>query len=186
MERDAVSAGVSEIGGLFSTAEVRILICYLLSSINGAVPGHKLADLLHYEGIANCFEVNESIAFLHQRGQLELVDEKEDTYVITKKGRDIAETLKTSLSYSVKERALRLTLKMVSRYRNAKETDIKISREDNRTFITCTALDGEAPFMSVKLMVTDEAQAAYIKERFIDDPSHIYSEIIDLLTKDKK
>ena len=75
---------------------------------------------------------------------------------------------------------------MVSRYRNAKETYIKISREGNRTFITCSALDGESPFMSVKLMVTDEDQALYIKERFIDNPSYIYSEVIDLLTKDEQ
>ena len=184
MERDAVSAGVSEIGGLFTTAEIRILLCYLFSSIGGAVPGKNLADLLHYEAIANCFEVNDSIAFLHKNGQLKLVDEKEDTYVITEKGKSIAETLKTSLSLSVKERALKAALKMVSRYRNAKETDIKISREGERTFITCSALDGDSPFMSVKLMVTDEEQANYIKERFIDNPSRIYSEIIDIITKD--
>ena len=85
MERDAVSAGVSEIGGLFSTADIRILICYLLSSIKDPVPGRKLADLLHFEGIANCFEVNDSIAFLLNNGQLRLIDEKEDTYVITDK-----------------------------------------------------------------------------------------------------
>lgn len=186
MERDAVSAGVSEIGGLFTTAEIRILICYLLSSIKDPVPGRKLADMLHYEAIANCFEVNDSIAFLEKNGQIKLVDEKEDTYVITEKGRNVAETLKTSLSYAVKDKALRASLKMVSRYRNAKETDIKISREGNRTFITCSALDGESPFMSVKLMVTDEDQALYIKERFIDNPSYIYSEIIDLLTKDEQ
>ena len=75
---------------------------------------------------------------------------------------------------------------MVSRYRNAKETDIKISREGERTFITCSALDGDSPFMSVKLMVTDEEQANYIKERFIDNPSRIYSEIIDIITKDNE
>ena len=184
MERDAVSAGVSEIGGLFSTADIRILICYLLSSIKDPVPGRKLADLLHFEGIANCFEVNDSIAFLLNNGQLKLIDEKEDTYVITNKGRLIAETLKTSLSYSVKDRALKASLKMVARHKNAKETDIKITREDNRTFITCTALDGEAPFMSVKLMVTDEAQANYIKDKFLDNSSKIYSEIIDIITKD--
>ena len=186
MERDAVSAGVSEIGGLFSTAEVRILICYLLSAIKDPVPGRKLADLLHYEAIANCFEVNDSIAFLLENGQLSLIDEKEDTYVITDKGRLVADTLKTSLSYTVKDRALKAALKMVSRYKNAKETDIKISREGKRTFITCTALDGEEPFVSVKLMVTDEDKAIYIKERFLDNPSRIYSEIIDIITKDEK
>ena len=78
MEKDAVSAGVSEIGGLFSTAEVRILICYIISSINQPVPGRMLGDLLHYEGIANVFEVNDSIASLCESGQLKVFNEDED------------------------------------------------------------------------------------------------------------
>ena len=183
MEKDAVSAGVSPIGGLFSSAEVRILICYLLSSVNAPVPGRNLADLLHFEGIANCFEVNDSIASLHKSGLLKLVDEKEDTYEITESGRDIAETLKTSLPLSVKDKAYKATIKMVSRFKHAKETDIKISREGERTFITCTALDGSEPFMSVKLMVTDEEQALFIKDKFIDNPSEIYTTLISMLTK---
>ena len=183
VEKDAVSAGVSEIGGLFSTAEVRILICYIISSINQPVPGRMLGDVLHYEGIANYFEVNDSIAALCSNGQLEVFNEAEDTYVITQSGREIADTLKTTLSITVKERAFSAALKMVSRFRNSKETDIKISREGEKTFITCTAMDNEAPFMSVKLMVTDEEQAIFIKERFISNPSAIYSEIIELLTK---
>lgn len=186
MEKDAVSAGVAEFGGLFSIAEIRILICYLLSSIPDAVPGRKLADTLHYEAIANFFEVNDSIASLCKSGHIKCVDEKEDLYVITPFGREIAETLKTSLPYTVKDRAYSAAIKMVSYYRHTKETDIKISREGDRTFITCSALDGTAPFMSVKLMVTDEEQALFIKEKFLEDPSHIYSQIIGLLTKRPK
>ena len=74
MEKDAVSAGVSEVGGLFSTAEVRILICDLLSSINKPVPVSMLGDMLHYEGIANVFEVNDSIAALCEKGHLKVFD----------------------------------------------------------------------------------------------------------------
>lgn len=183
MEKDAVSAGVSEIGGLFSTAEVRILICYIISSINQPVPGRMLGDLLHYEGIANVFEVNDSIASLCESGQLKVFNEDEDTYVITESGRNVAETLKTTLSMTVKERAFSAALKMVSRFKNSKETDIKISREGDKVFITCSAIDNGEPFMSVKLLVTDEEQAIFIKEKFLEDPSKIYSEIIDMLTK---
>ena len=183
MEKDAVSAGVSEIGGLFSSAEVRILICYILSSIDEPVPGRMLGDVLHYEGIANFFEVNDSIASLCKSGQLTLFNENEDTYVITESGRNVAQTLKSSLPFSVRERAFSATLKMVSRFKNAKETDIKISREGDKTFITCSAIDNNEPFMSVKLLVTDEEQAIFIKEKFLNNPSGIYSEIIDLLTK---
>lgn len=183
MEKDAVSAGVSEIGGLFSTADIRVLICYILSSIDDAVPGNLLANTLHYEGIANCFEVNDSIAALCKSGQIKLIDPKDDTYVITESGRNVAETLKTSLSIVVKERAYTAAIKMVSHFKNTKETDIKISREGNKTFITCSAIDEDTPFMSVKLLVSDEEQALHIKEKFLNDPTKIYSTLIDLLTK---
>ncbi|MBR4099934.1 MAG: DUF4364 family protein [Clostridia bacterium] len=183
MEKDALTAGVSEIGGLFTTAEIRVLICYIFSSINQAIPGKLLANTLHYEGIANCFEVNDSIDYLYQNGQLELVDKDEDTYIITQSGKDVAETLKTTLSIIVKERAYNAALKMYSRFKNTKETDIKISREDNKTFITCSACDNDSPFMSVKLLVSDEEQAIHIKEKFLNNPTEIYSNIIDLLTK---
>lgn len=182
MERDAVSAGVSQIGGLFSTADVRILICYIFSSIGEAIPGNLLANTLHYEGIANCFEVNDSIASLCKSGQLKLTNENEDTYIITESGKDVAETLKTSLSVVVKQRAYNAALKMYSRFKNAKETDIKISREGNKTFITCSAIDDDSPFMSVKLLVSDEDQALHIKEKFLSNPTKIYSKIIELLT----
>lgn len=183
MEKDAVSAGVSEFGGLFTTAEVRILICYILSALNGPVPGNLLANTLHYEGIANCFEVNDSIAHLVKNGQLELVDEKDDTYIITKSGRDVAQTLKTTLSMTTRERAYTAATKMLARFKNTKETDIKISREGDKTFITCSAIDDETPFMSIKLLACDEDQALFIKEKFLNDPSKILSSIIDMLTK---
>ena len=183
MERDAVSAGVNPAGGLFSTAEVRILICYILTALDEPVPGQLLAETLHYEGIANCFEVNDSIAHLVKSVQLLPVDEKDDTYIITKSGKYVAETLKTTLSMTVKERAFSAAIKMVSRFKNSKETDIKISREGEKTFITCSAIDNGDPFMSVKLLVTDEEQAIFIKEKFLSNPSEIYSQIIEMLTK---
>ena len=183
MERDALSAGVSKIGGLFSTAEVRILLCYIISAINQPVPGRMLADTLHYEGIANCFEVNESIASLCESGQLELYNKEEDTYVITQSGRNIAETLKTSISYAVKDRAYNAAIKMVSRFKNAKETDIQITKENGCTYVNCSTVDNNITFMSVKILVSDAEQANTIKENFLDNPSAVYSEIINMLTK---
>ena len=183
MEKDAASAGVAPVGGLFNTAEIKILICYILAAIGEPVPGQSLANLLHYEGIANYFEVTDAIASLAGSGQIKLHSKEEDTYIITDRGRNVADTLKTSLSHSVRERACTATIKMVSRFKNARDTDIKISREGENTFITCSALDGDYPFMSVKLLVTDESQAQCIKEKFLNDPSGIYSGIIELLTK---
>lgn len=183
MEKDALTAGVSEVGGLFTTAEIRVLICYIFSTIDAPVPGNLLANTLHYEGIANCFEVNDSIDYLCKKGLLKQVNANDDTYLITQSGKDTANTLKTTLSIVVKERAYNAALKMYTRFKNTKETDIKISRENNKTFITCSAIDNDTPFMSIKLMVSDEEQAIHIKERFLNNPTEIYSTIIDMLTK---
>ena len=98
-------------------------------------------------------------------------------------GKYVANTLKTTLSLTVKQRAYDAAYKMLARFKNAKETDIKISREGDKTFITCSAMDGETPFMTVKMLACDEDQALHIKEKFLSDPSKIYSTIIDMLTK---
>ena len=96
MENNASSAGV-ERGGLFNTSEIRILICYVLSAIDEPVPVNMLANILHYEGIANAFEVSDAVVSLADSKLIEQVDPKDDTYIITSSGRDIAATLNTSL-----------------------------------------------------------------------------------------
>ena len=182
MEKDAVAAGVSHIGGLFSVAEVRILICYIFSVIDKPVPAQELGNTLHHEGIANYFEVIDSLAQLVEGGHIKLYNEKDNTYVITESGRDIAETLKTSISITVKKRAYNVVLKMVSRFHNIKETKTEITHEGSDTYITCSTVDNNKTFMSIKLLATDTDQALAVKEKFLENPSKIYSTLIELLT----
>lgn len=185
MERDAISAGVSKIGGLFNTADIRILICYILSSFDTPVPSKVLCDTLHNEGIANIFEVSDSIAFLIDSGHITELEDN-DGLVITDNGRHVAETLNTNISIIVKERAYNAILKMMVKLRNARETSFKITKEDNRAFLTCSALDQGRPFMSIKLLLGDEDQALYIKEKFLENTSEIYTTLLDMLTRRDK
>ncbi len=182
MEFNAVSAGVAP-GGLVSSSEIKVLICYILKSVKEPVPATKLCELLNYEGIANAFEVSDNIENLLNNKHIVCVDKVENTYTTTDSGNSIAETLKASVPISIREKACLATFKMLSRIRNTKETDIAITREGDNTFITCSALDNESTVISVKLLVTDENQAISIKNKFLDDPSGIYSKIIDLFTE---
>ena len=85
----------------------------------------------------------------------------------------------------IKEKAFALTLKMIARLKNAKETRIETVKENGFMYIICSAVENGADLMSVKLMVTDETQALSIKERFLDNPSLVYTGLVDLLTSDK-
>ncbi len=182
MERDASSAGVMR-GGLFNTADIKVLICYVLASLNEPVPANLLVNVLHFEGIANAFEVSDAIVSLIKTGHIEQKDKKDDTYVITKSGRDVSETLKTSLSFTVKKRACAATIKMLSRFKNARDTEIKTVREGDNMYIVCSIVESGKQFMSIKLLVTDDDQAALISDKFLEDPVKVYNTVINMITE---
>ena len=182
MENNASSAGV-ELGGLYNTAEIKILICYILNSIKQPVPATMLVNELHFAGLANGFEVSDAIASLAESDHIKSVDPSEETYVITEKGSVIAEELKTSISYTVKDRAFAVTVKMLSHIKNVKQTDFEVIRENGVPYIVCSVKDSELPLMSIKILLSDESQASAIKERFLENPSELYLGIIEKLTK---
>lgn len=182
MEKNASGAGVAR-GGLFSTSEIKILICYILSAIDEPVPVDMLANVLHYEGLVNAFEVSDAVVSLSASGQIVAADETEQTYIITDSGRNTADTLKSSLSSVVKERAYLAVMKMFAKFKNAKDNTFEIIHENDATYLSCSAIDGGKPFLTVKLLITDEDQGSYIREKFLENPSKIYSKIIEMLTQ---
>ena len=57
---DAFMAGV-EPGGLTNVQEIRILLCYMLRSVNAPVPRDALTDIITAGGMANYFDTEEAI-----------------------------------------------------------------------------------------------------------------------------
>lgn len=182
MEKNASGAGVAR-GGLFSTSEIKILICYILNAIDEPVPVDMLANVLHYEGIANGFEVSDAVVSLAASGQIIASDSNEQNYCITSSGRNTASTLKSSISSIVKERAYLAVMKMFAKFKNAKDNKFEITHENGATYLSCSAIDDNKPFITVKLLITDEDQGNYIREKFLENPSAIYSKIIEMLTQ---
>ncbi len=182
MEHDAISANVSR-GGLKNTAEIKILVLYLLMNVKEPVPSNQVSDLLHVEGIANTFEVNDAFDQLSKNGLIDPTDETYEAFLINKKGQDAAQTLQSTVPFTVREKALKLLKKMLERNRNIRETDIKIERKDNGVYITCSALEKDKTVMSFSLQANDYDQALRIKENFLDDPAAVYRVLIDILTK---
>ena len=74
-------------------------------------------------------------------------------------------------------------MKMFAKFKNAKDNKFEITHENGATYLSCSAIDGGKPFITVKMLITDEEQGSYIREKFLENPSKIYSQIIDSLTK---
>lgn len=184
MEMDATNAGVA-IGGLVSTDEIRILICYILDNIKEPVPYQPMCDLIHYEGIANYFEMGAAFSSLEKHGHIAPTEEDKNSYVITPSGHNIATTLRTSVPLTIREKTYALTVKMLAKIKYAKETQIDINKTGEGYTVRCAVIEGDKELMSASLFVTDEAQAMSIREIFLDDPTKVYAGLIEVLTNQK-
>ena len=183
MEYDAFTAGV-EPGGLNSSKDVKLLVCYLLAGVDEPIARRHLLELLQYEGLANYFEVGQAVAELQAAGNISLADEAEDTFRVTDTGREIARTLETALPYSVRQKAVRAATRLLARIKLERENTVTTEKSEGGYMVTCTSHEGDRVLMSVSLLVPDAIQAEAVKRQFLEDPLRVYGGTIALLTGD--
>lgn len=175
MERETTFQGM---GALNYRAEIKILICYILSALKEPIPETELTQVLHYEGITNFFDAAEAISELIKN---ECIKEYNGGFVVTEKGADLAETLKQSVALTVRERAIKVVARMMARRRHEKETDIEITKTERGYNVSLNIIEGDSSLLQLSLKVADEISANFIKERILEDPSYVYAGLIELL-----
>ena len=99
MEFDALTAGVKP-GGLRSKQDIKLLICYLLSSIQEGLSKNDLIKVLQGNDLANYFEVASAFDELLKQGNL-TGPEGPFPYTVTPSGKMIAQELDVSLPISI-------------------------------------------------------------------------------------
>lgn len=175
MERETTFQGR---GALNYRAEIKILICYILSALKEPVPETELTQVLHYEGITNYFDGAEAISELIKN---ECIREVEGGFVATKKGAELADALKQSVALSVRERAIKVVARMMARRRHEKETDIEITKVERGYNVSLNIVEGDYSLLKLSMNVADDISANFIKERILEDPSYVYAGLIELL-----
>ena len=183
MEFDAFDAGI-ELGGLRSRDDIRLLICYLLKSIDAPMTKQMLNDAMQEDGLANFFEVGQAIEELLKTGNItaDILDE-EEVLTVTEKGREAAELLQTSLPRTVREKAVNSAIRLTTRAKVERENKIEVRKEDDGGYtITFTLFDRGTELMKLSIYVVDSLQLETVKQNFINDPVKVYSSIITSLT----
>ena len=69
MEFDAFTGGI-ELGGLRNRDDIRLLICYILKSVDTPLTRQMLNDAMQEDGLANFFEVGQAIEELLKTGNI--------------------------------------------------------------------------------------------------------------------
>ena len=183
MEFDAFDAGI-ELGGLRSRDDIRLLICYLLKSIDAPMTRQMLNDAMQEDGLANFFEVGQAIEELLKTGNITAdILEDEEVLTVTEKGREAAELLQTSLPRTVREKAVNSAIRLTTRAKVERDNKIEVKKEDDGGYtITFTLFDRGTELMKLSIYVVDSLQLETVKQNFINDPVKVYSSIITSLT----
>ena len=107
---DAFTAGVRP-GGLTSSTEIRLLLCYLVKNA-GPIARQEIENALMEEALVNYFEIGSCLDDITRQ---QLVTVQDNVYSITDKGRKVAQELAYDLPRSVRERAVAAVLRCPQR-----------------------------------------------------------------------
>lgn len=182
MERDAFTGGV-EPGGLWNKNDIRILLCYILSSVNTPLSRESIGEIVQGKSLANYFEVGDALDALLKQGNATL--DEDGLYSVTASGREIAASLDATLPLSVRDKALEAALRLVAEAKARRENQVELQKTDRGYEVTCHVSGGELELMSISLYVPDKAQAELVERNFYRDPEGVYRLLLAALTGDR-
>lgn len=181
MEYDAFTGGVAP-GGLRSKSDIRILICYLLKSVNAPLSGDDIINILQEKSLANYFEANDALSALVNLGN---VTRNEDgTYILNPQGKSVADDLELLIPSSVRDKAVAAATAMLASAKVERENTVTTVRTENGYNVTCHISGGEMELMSLTVYVPDLYQARTVKKNFHRDPQRVYNLMLAALTGD--
>ena len=183
VEFDAFAGDIA-LGGLRNMSEIKILVCYMLSRLQEPISRSQLCDCLLETGLVNFFDLNEAIDDLLKQKMIQEEEYLDKTCLTaTEVGKEHAKTLEKSLTFTLRERSVNAALKILARAKAERETDTDVIKTETG-YVTSLAIDvlGEK-FFSITLFVFDNLQAELLRERFLGNPSDVYSTVVDCLMK---
>ena len=181
MEFDAFTGGVAP-GGLRSKSDIRILICYLLKSVDAPLSGEDIIRVMQEKALANYFEVNDALSALVSLGNIRR--EEDGTYVLEPQGKSVADNLDVLLPLSVRDKAIAAAMSMLASAKIERENAVTTTRTDNGYNVSCHISGGDMELMNLTVYVPDLYQARVVKKNFHRAPQRIYSLLLAALTGD--
>lgn len=175
---DALTYGISD-GGLRSTLEINLLICYVVVNSKERLTDKILTDTLVEGEIANYFETANALEKLKNKG---LIVENEQGFLAPGKNcESLMELVENDLPYTIRKKSIELSAKLAIREIYREENDVEIKKCGNDYSVTMHIKDMGKDFMTLTLNLPTSAQAETVKEQFYSNPVKIYNNLINSL-----
>ncbi len=171
---------MDQTGFVLDALDLKLLILSLLRRIPSEIETDRLFHLIQQIGVVNYFDFTVALDELQKSGQIAA----EDSYcAITERGRSNAETVESSLPFSVRQYASSAA---------SSETD-EMSRRgciraahtvtEGTCMVELSLSDGVSEILSLRLLCADEKQARKLEKTFRRHAEETYQQIIALLSE---
>ena len=164
-------------GFIHDKLDIKILILFILRRLPGTVEPETLLELCQCDGGIGYFDYSDCLSELVSTGH---VEENEDGYRITEKGAGNADTVESSLPYSVRMKAMNLIAPVEERMRRAAMIVAKHETNESGCMVELGMSDGKGEVLRLRLLCADEAQARQMEKRFRKDAEGYYQKIMEL------
>ncbi len=169
-------------GGMRTKGDIRVLLCYILKSLDAPFSKSGLNEVLQTTSLANFFEVNDALSALLEAGLIVSEKREEDEYfTLTEAGRDIADRLDTDLPKDVRKTAVACAMSLLAKERAARGADAQIIRLEKGYHVQLTVKEQDTVMMQTLLYAADSIQANAIADAFMNDPAGLYGGVINAL-----
>lgn len=181
MDNGAFTEGVKP-GGLTSSTEIRILLCYLIDSVAAPVTRQQIEEALLGEELVNYFAMAESLSQLAAQG---LIEETPSGYTITESGHTVASTLAHDVPRTVRETAVRGVIRAQQYASKAAAHKCEISKDEKGRRVSGSIEDDAGPLFRLELYMPDDLSAEKVRDKFIENGDTVYKLVLAALTENR-
>lgn len=184
MKFDAFTAGIDP-GGLRTKKDIKLLICYILSNVNGFLTKEDLLTIIQENNLANYFEINDAFSELLENHNICENPKKKGTFTVTESGKMISTQLDSSLPISIRNKAISASINLLAKIKRESDNKVTIEKSENGYFVNFHISGGQMDLLFFRLFVPDILQANLVKNNFQESPELIYECMLALLTKNQ-
>lgn len=164
-------------GGLRSVSSIHLLVCYIVSNLNGRVTADIITDAVTKGGLVNYFEIADAISNLIKAGTV--LQDDNGILSVTDQTKQMVEFVEKDLPLTVREKSIEICQKIIAKESYKRENTAEIEKIDNGYKVKLKVKDDKNDFLELALYAVSEEQAEMLKDKFISNPVFIYQKLMD-------
>ena len=175
---------MQRLGFIHDMMDVKVLLLFVTARANYPMSQQELYEVSYQDDCLSYFDVCTAIPQMVETGHLEQVEEK---YRITEKGRETASLTEDSIAYTVKRRAENAIARFNRQLRRGGRVKTQVvPQEDGQVSVIMSLDDEKGKLMTLELYAPDQRQGVRLGRLFEEKAESLYSLIMmDLLEEEE-